>query len=135
MKPFRILVVDDHELVRRAIRALLANCPAYQLCGEAVDGRDAIQRSKLLNPNLVLLDISLPDMSGLEVLQTIRRDVPGCRILVVSQHDPLHLEPIVLAHGADGFVSKARLSTDLAKVIGAIISDQSVANRPGRLEG
>jgi DNA-binding NarL/FixJ family response regulator len=134
MKPLRILVVDDHVKVRHAIRMLLADCPEYQVCGEAVDGREAIQRSKQLNPNLVLLDISLPDMSGLEVLQTIRRDVPGCHILIVSQHDPLHLESIVLAHGADGFVSKACLSTDLARMIGTIISDQSGTEKPGRLD-
>jgi DNA-binding NarL/FixJ family response regulator len=121
MKRIRILLADDHEVVRAAIRSLLRKCEECEICGEAVDGREAIQKTKQLRPDLILLDISFPDISGLEVALVIRKETPDCRILIVSQHDPDHMKSRALNAGAQGFVSKASLSRDLISAIRAVV--------------
>jgi two-component system response regulator NreC len=121
MKRIRILLADDHEVVRAAIRGLLRKCEECEICGEAVDGRQAIEKTMQLRPDLILLDISFPDISGLEVALVIRKEAPECRILVVSQHDPDHMRTRALTGGAQGFVSKASLSRDLISAIRAVI--------------
>jgi DNA-binding NarL/FixJ family response regulator len=130
MQRTRILLADDHEAVRAAIRNLLRRVPEYEVCGEAVDGKEAIQKTKGLRPDVILLDISFPDMSGLEVAPVIRKEVPDCGILVVSQHDPEHMKPRALRAGAHGFVSKASLSKDLLAAIRALVASQSEPNKP-----
>jgi DNA-binding NarL/FixJ family response regulator len=132
MQRTRILLADDHEVVRAAIRNLLRKVPEYEVCGEAVDGKETIEKAKGLRPDVILLDISFPDMSGLEVAPVIRKEVPDCGILVVSQHDPEHMKPRVLRAGAHGFVSKASLSKDLLAAIRALVVSRSEHNNsPG----
>jgi two-component system, NarL family, nitrate/nitrite response regulator NarL len=130
MQRTRILLADDHEAVRAAIRNLLRRIPEYEVCGEAVDGKEAIKKTKGLRPDVILLDISFPDMSGLEVAPVIRKEVPDCGILVVSQHDPEHMKPRALRAGAHGFVSKASLSKDLLAAIRALVASRSEPNKP-----
>jgi DNA-binding NarL/FixJ family response regulator len=120
MIPIRILIADDHAAVRRVIARLLAHSPEYLICGEAVSGQDAIQKAKELHPDVMLLDVSLPDMSGLEALRAIRRDAPATRVLIVSQHDPEYLKASALALGAHGCVNKAELVAELAPAISAL---------------
>ena len=117
MTPARILIVDDHAAVREAIRILLAVHPEYEVCGEAATAQEAICRSKEIAPDVILLDISLPDRSGLEVLPEIRNGSPGSLILIVSQHDPKHLKPMALSLGAKGFISKISLCHELVATI------------------
>ena len=130
MKPIRILLADDHEAVRAAIRSLLRKVPEYEVCGEAADGKETIEKTKTLRPDILLLDISFPDMNGLEVAPVIRKAVPECGILVVSQHDPAHMRSRALRAGAQDFVSKATLSKDLLKAIHRIVSSRSESNKP-----
>jgi len=117
MTPARILIVDDHAKVREAIRMLLTRHPEYQICGEAATAQEAIYRSKEIAPDVILLDISLPDRSGLEVLPEIRNGSPRSLILIVSQHDPKHIKPIALSLGAKGFISKISLCHELVATI------------------
>jgi two-component system, NarL family, nitrate/nitrite response regulator NarL len=131
MQRTRILLADDHEAVRAAIRNLLRRVPEYEVCGEAVDGKEAIKKTKGLRPDVILLDISFPDMSGLEVAPVIRKEVPDCGILVVSQHDPEHMKPRALRAGAHGFVSKASLSKDLLAAIRALVASRETNKPPG----
>jgi two-component system nitrate/nitrite response regulator NarL len=130
MQRTRILLADDHEAVRAAIRNLLRKVPEYEVCGEAVDGKEAIKKTKGLRPDVILLDISFPDMSGLEVAPLIRKEVPDCGILVVSQHDPEHMKPRALRAGAHGFVSKPSRSKDLLAAIHALVASRSEPNKP-----
>jgi DNA-binding NarL/FixJ family response regulator len=130
MKSIRILVADDHEAVRAAIRILLRKVPEYEVCGEAADGKETIEKTKTLRPDIVLLDISFPDMNGLDIAPLIRKEVPDCGILVVSQHDPLHMKPRALQAGAPGFVNKATLAKDLLKAIDALVSSRSKSGKP-----
>lgn len=125
MTPARILIVDDHAAVREAIRMLLGRYPEYQVCGEAATAQEAIYRSKEVAPDVILLDISLPDRSGLEALPEIRIGSPRSSILIVSQHDPRHITPMALSLGAKGFISKTSLCHELASSIEKALSSDS----------
>ena len=116
----RILIADDNERVRRGVGELLSAEPIWEICGEAKDGADTLQKVAELQPDIILLDISMPGMSGLDVARLVRRDAPRTKILVMSQHDPVQLLPRALAAGADGCIDKGRLPLDLAATIARI---------------
>ncbi len=88
MRAARILIVDDHEAVRRGLRLFLATRQDWMVCGEAVDGIDAIEKAKALRPDLVLMDISMPRMDGVEATRIIRKEVPESEVIIVSQNAP-----------------------------------------------
>ena len=109
----RILIADDNEMVRCGLARLLSSEPNWHICGEAADGAEALLKARELRPDLILLDISMPGINGLEVSRLLRQEVPQAKILVVSQHDPMQLLPRVLAAGGDACVDKSCLGTDL----------------------
>ena len=113
----RILIVDDSELVRRGVKALISSEKTWEVCGEAGDGREGIQKARELQPDLVLLDLSMPDVNGLEVARYLRQDLRTTKILIMSQNDPLELLPPAIAAGADGVIDKSRIGTDLLAAI------------------
>lgn len=113
----RILVADDSEPVRRGVTSILASKPEWQVCGTAADGAEAIQKAQELHPDLVLLDVSMPGISGLETARVLRREVPGAVIVIMSQHDPAQLLPNALEAGAQACVDKSRLAKDLVPAI------------------
>lgn len=118
----RILIADDNERVRRGVSELLSREPMYEVCGEAVNGSEALQKAASLKPDLILLDISMPDINGLEVARVVRRESPEIRILVTSQHDPGQVLPRAIAAGADACVDKSRLATDLLPAVRLLCS-------------
>jgi DNA-binding NarL/FixJ family response regulator len=109
----RILIADDNDLVRQGVIELLRSEAGWEVCGEAQNGLEALQKARELLPDLVLLDISMPGISGLEVARRLRKEVPQTKIIVISQHDPLHMLPRVVEAGGHACVDKGRLSTDL----------------------
>jgi len=113
----RILIADDSGIVRRGIVALLSRVRALTICGEAVNGADTLQKTRELQPDLVLLDVNLPDTNGLEIARRLRADFPQIRILVISQHDPGLLLPQAMEAGANGCLDKGRLGVDLLAAI------------------
>jgi two-component system, NarL family, response regulator NreC len=113
----RILIADDNQLVRRGITGILLDVQDYKICGEAADAKEMIQKALELHPDLVLLDVSMPDMNGLDAARVLRKQVPDIKILVISQHDPRQLLPRSLEAGANGCVDKARVATDLLPAI------------------
>jgi signal transduction histidine kinase/DNA-binding NarL/FixJ family response regulator len=117
MAGVRILIADDHELVRQGLRALLAAHPAWEVCGEAADGVEAIEKAAELQPDIVLLDVSMPRLSGLEAAPLIRRESPASEIVIVSQHDPAEMLSSALAAGARAFVSKSDIVSGLISLI------------------
>ncbi len=126
-EPVRILIADDHEIVRQGMRSLFSLRGNWEVCGEAVDGIDAVAKAKQLKPDVILLDITMPQLNGLEVARIVRREVPQSKIIVVSQHDPAHMRARALDVGAHGYVAKSDLSRDLLAAIEAVIQ-----RRPSR---
>jgi PAS domain S-box-containing protein len=125
MNSVRILIADDHEVVRRGVRSLLTSRKEWNICGEAVDGRDAVNKAKELKPDVVVLDISMPHLNGFEAARLIRKEVPQSKILILSQHNVSEMIQTALDVGARGYVSKSEVSRDLLPAIEAIIHNRS----------
>jgi PAS domain S-box-containing protein len=113
----RILVVDDHEIVRRGVRSLLSAQPNVQICGEAVDGRDAIFKAQQLHPDVVVMDISMPHLNGLDATRELRQMLPNLKILILSQHDLPEMINQAFSAGAHGYVVKSAISTELVAAL------------------
>ena len=120
MRALRILIADDSDAVRRGVIRLLSPQTDWHVCGEAANGSEAIEKARELTPDLILLDISMPGMNGLEAARLLRKESPSVKILVISQNDPKLLLPQVLAAGADGCVDKGRLGSDLVGCIKSV---------------
>lgn len=119
MKKIRILVTDDHGIVREGLKQLLNSQSNMEVIGEASDGKEALAKIKLLHPDVVLLDITMPNMTGLEVANLIRDITPKTRIVVFSMHAKESCVKEILASGAFGYVLKASPSSDILKAIEA----------------
>jgi DNA-binding NarL/FixJ family response regulator len=117
MKKLRILIADDHELVRRGIRGLLQTHRGWRIVGEAVNGREAVQMAKTLKPNLAIVDISMPDLDGLEATRQIREADPNIEVVVLTMHESNQMVRRVLEAGARGYVLKSDLARCLVKAV------------------
>ena len=115
----RILVADDHEVIRRGIRALLASEQNCEVCGEAVDGQDAVDKAHQLRPDLIIMDVSMPNLNGLEATRVIRRSLPSTQILILTQHDSQEMMRQAFNAGARGFVVKSSVAHDLLNAVEA----------------
>ena len=102
----RILLADDHEMVRRGLRALLQARPGWVVCGEAANGREAVELAEALKPHIVIMDLTMPLLSGLEATSRIRKTLPGCEVLILTMHESEQLMREVLAAGARGYLLK-----------------------------
>jgi DNA-binding NarL/FixJ family response regulator len=125
MKSLSILIADDHEVVRRGIRALLEARPEWTICGEAGTGREVIDKARKLHPDLVLLDLTMPEMDGLEAIPQILNASANTKILVLTMNDSGDIATRVLASGASGLVLKSDAAHDLIRAVQAIQRDQS----------
>ena len=126
----RILIADDHELMRRGLRSILATRPDWEVCGEAVDGREAIEKTQLLKPDILLLDISMPRIGGLGVARAVSRDVPNTRVLILSHYEESEMRPQALEAGARGYVSKSEASQQLLTAIESLTAHGKPPNQP-----
>jgi DNA-binding NarL/FixJ family response regulator len=127
---FRLLVVDDHEPFRRFIRSTLGKRPELQIVGEFSDGLEAVRKAEELQPDLILLDIGLPRLNGIEAAQRIRRLSPKWKILFVSQESSADVVQKVLSLGACGYVVKMDAGRELLAAVDAVLrSEQFVGIR------
>ena len=131
MCPIRILVVDDHEVVRRRLCSLLQSKPSFEIVGEAFDGIEGVSQSKNLQPDVVILDISMPRLSGLEAAPKIRQVAPEAEILFVSQLDSPSVIREALSTGARGYVLKSDAAIDLVDAVLAVSQKRTFVS--GRL--
>lgn len=113
----RILIADDNQWVRRGIIGLLTQETGIEICGEASDSADVIQKAIESRPDVVLLDVSMPGISGLEATRLLRSKLPNIKILIVSQHDPKQMLARSLEMGAVGCIDKSRLPSDLLPAV------------------
>jgi len=111
--PFRIFIADDHEVVRRGVRALLEAHPGWEVCGEAKDGREAVDKVKEVHPDLVLIDVGMPNLNGLDAARQILIALPAVRVLVLTMHESEQIVREVLEVGARGFLLKSDAARDL----------------------
>ena len=123
----RIFIADDNQLVRRGIAALLSTDNECEVCGEAPNATETIQKVVELRPDVILLDVSMPDMNGLEATRLLRQQVPESKILIISQNDASHLLPGSLEAGAVGCIDKARLATDLIPALRKLSEEDTSA--------
>jgi DNA-binding NarL/FixJ family response regulator len=121
---FRIVVADDHEVVRRGLCALLRNQPDWEVCGEASDGREAVEKVLALKPAVVILDIGMPNLNGLEATRQILKANPGVKVLILTLHDSDQVVQEVLDAGARGFLLKTDAARDLVAAVDALRRDK-----------
>jgi DNA-binding NarL/FixJ family response regulator len=117
MNPLRIVIVDDHAVVRRGVRALLESQPGWEVAGEAVTGREAVDLAKRLNPDIVVMDLSLPELNGLDAARQILKDSPRTEVLVLTMHHSEELVRNVLQAGARGYVLKSDADQSLIAAV------------------
>lgn len=117
MKTLRILVVDDHSIVRRGVRALLETRGGWKVCGEAGTGREAVRQAVRLKPDVVVLDIGLPEFNGFEAMRQILKAVPQTKILILSMHESEQVVRDALNAGSRAFVFKSDLDSDLVTAV------------------
>ena len=121
----KILIVDDHEVVRQGVSSLLRRARNYEICGEAADGHDAIEQARRLQPQVVVMDISMPNLNGLEATRAIRSSVPDSEVLIMSQHDSPQVVQQAFNAGARGYVVKSSLARELLNAVASVGRHQS----------
>ena len=126
MDNIRLVLADDHTILREGIRALLEDQPDMAVVGEAEDGRQAVQLTHDLRPNVVLMDIAMPLLNGLEATRQIKRDHPEIHVLVLTMHENEEYIHEVLAAGASGYVLKQAAASELVAAIRAVHHGEAV---------
>jgi DNA-binding NarL/FixJ family response regulator len=124
----RILIADDFKPIRTAVAGILSRQPEWEVCGEADNGPEALRLVTELNPDVVLLDISMPGMDGLRAARLIHESVPSTKIIILSHHDPAQLITDARKAGAQECVDKGRIAADLVASIRRLdIKEESAA--------
>jgi len=121
MKKLRILLADDHALMRRGARGVLQSRRGWKVVGEAVNGTEAVAKAKKLRPDVVIVDIGMPEQDGVQVTRQIREALPGTRVLVLTMHESDHMVQSALEAGAHGYILKSDLTELLIKAVKDVI--------------
>jgi len=121
----RILIVDDHEIFRRGLRSLLESRKDLDITGEAVNGIEAVEKAKELRPDIVVMDVSMPQMDGLQAARMIHSERPEAKILILSQHDSPHMLAAALDAGASAYVTKSQVARSLFTALDAVMQGRS----------
>jgi len=122
---FRIFIADDHEVVRKGLISLLQSQPDWEVCGEAGEGREAVEKAAELKPDVLILDIGMPSLNGLEATRQILKNDPAARILILTLHDSDSVVREVLNAGARGFLLKSDAVRDLVAAVEALRRDKT----------
>jgi DNA-binding NarL/FixJ family response regulator len=120
MSALKILIADDHDIVRKGLRMLLEEHTGWEICGEARSGREAVERAIQLTPDVTVIDVSMPDLNGLEATRQRRKACPKTEVLVITHHDSDEMAGEVLDAGARGYVLKSDSDKDLVHAVEAL---------------
>jgi len=113
----RLLLADDHELIRKGIRAVIEAQPGWTVCGEAGNGREAVEEAHRLKPDIVVMDLTMPDLNGLDATRRIRKELPQTEVLILTIHDSEQLLLAVLKAGAKAYLLKSDIANTLLAAI------------------
>ena len=127
----RILIADDHAMMRKGLRTAIEPHAGWEVCGEATTGLEAFEQTKLLKPDLVILDVSMPVLNGLEVAHRISRTVPGVKILLFTMHNSPQFAKDVSKTGAHGYVCKASGEELLTQAMETVLEGESFFDHDG----
>jgi len=125
-----VLLADDHKLVRAGIRALLGEIPEVRVVAEAGDGREALELARSLRPNLVLMDISMQGLNGIEATARLHRELPGVRVIILSMHTSIEHVAQALQAGAAGYILKDSATHELARAVAAVMRGETYLSPP-----
>ena len=128
--PIRVLVVDDHSVVREGIRHVLEGAEGFRVVAEAANGADALERAESERPDVVLLDLTMPGLSGLEVVRLLRQRLPDTRILILSVHDDREYVLESVRVGAHGYLRKDSSPADIRRAIRVVPAGDSFFSPP-----
>ena len=121
----RVLIVDDHAFIRRGVQTILQSFPEWELCGEAANGSDAVRLVNQLEPDVVLMDITMPGMNGLEATRIIHNSHPRVKIILLTLHESTEVLRSGFRAGASGYLLKADAEEELLKALQVVIGDGS----------
>ena len=125
MTPTRVLLADDHGVLRDSLRAFLSMYPDLEVVGEAADGLETLDQVQALQPDVLVLDMAMPNLGGLEVLRRIGKDHPDCKVLVLTQHElPEYILPALKA-GAKGYLLKRAGGSEIVQAVRAMMRGES----------
>ena len=120
----KILLADDHEIVRYGLRCVIEEQPDMEVVGDAVNGRTAINLTHQLKPDVVIMDISMPDMNGIEATRRIRKEIPDTKVIVLSMHHKRQFVIDMLKSGVSGYILKTKVHDDLIRAIKAAVANE-----------
>ncbi len=121
----RVLIVDDHAFIRRGVETILQSFPEWEVCGEASNGSDAVQLANQLNPQVVLMDVTMPGMNGLEATRIIRKQHPEVKVILLTLHESSEVLRSGFRAGANGYLLKADAEEELMKALRVVVGDGS----------
>jgi DNA-binding NarL/FixJ family response regulator len=121
-RTLRILVADDHEVVRQGVRAVLEKQAGWEVCDEAASGREAVDKAKALRPDILVLDIAMPELNGLDATRLILKALPDARVLILTMHESEQVVREVFQAGARGYVLKSDAGRDLVAAVNALLA-------------
>jgi DNA-binding NarL/FixJ family response regulator len=121
----RILVADDHEAVRKGVCAILGSRKDVEVCGEAENGKEAIEKAHEFKPDLIILDITMPVLSGFEAAREIRKNLPHVPILILSMHESNQLIEEAKKIGVQGYVTKTQVGSTLLQAVDTLLAKQT----------
>lgn len=119
----RVLIVDDHAVIRRGVQGILSTYPEWDLCGEADNGQDAIRLAGELSPEVVIMDVSMPGMNGLEATRIIHDVLPETKVLLLTLHSSSEFVRSAFRAGARGYVLKSDAENELVRALNVVIGE------------
>lgn len=119
----RVLIVDDHAFIRRGVQTILHAFPEWEFCGEAENGKEAIRLAAELKPEVIIMDVSMPELNGIEATRAIRKAQPGVKIILLTLHESAELMRSAFRAGASGYLLKTDAEQELVKALTIVIGE------------